>query len=357
MLGISIYLSSQTMKKNEVWIHKAKTFGFRAIFTSLHIPEDDPGVYKDLLRTIGNEAKRHGMELIADVSPKSFQYVGIRPCDLSILVDWGVSGLRLDDGFSAEEVAQFSQIIKVALNASTISEEELQLLKSHRLHWDNVEAWHNFYPRPETGLSKDYMIRKNERLRQFGIGTIAAFIPGNKEKRGPLYKGLPTLEKHRNIEPVYAYLELVRDCDIDKVLIGDISMTDETLRRMSEVHKGIIPLRYKPRVVQEDMLSMIETVHTNRLDPARDVIRSIESRSSILWPDDLLAPSNTVRRRKGSVTIDNTLYGRYAGELQITLADLPQDEKVNVVGCIIEEDLPLLSYVKEGQAFRLVRVE
>jgi len=47
-----------------------------------------------------------------------------------------------------------------------------------------------------------------------------------------------------------------------------------------------------------------------------------------------------IPREKGSVTIDNNQYGGYAGELQITLTDLPANEKVNVVGRMVEEDLP-----------------
>lgn len=63
---------------------------------------------------------------------------------------------------------------------------------------------------------------------------------------------------------------------------------------------------------------------------------------------------NTVERRVGSITIDNVLYGRYAGEMQITINDLPEDEKVNVIGSVIEEDLSLLSYVGAGQKFQLI---
>lgn len=51
------------------------------------------------------------------------------------------------------------------------------------------------------------------------------------------------------------------------------------------------------------------------------------------------------------------MYQRYAGELQITLVDLPPDPRVNVIGTIVEEDLPLLEYigVKEGyKGFRLI---
>ena len=47
---------------------------------------------------------------------------------------------------------------------------------------------------------------------------------------------------------------------------------------------------------------------------------------------------HTIARKKGSITIDNELYGRYAGEMQIATHDLPVDEKVNVVGMVVEED-------------------
>ncbi|WP_375154096.1 DUF871 domain-containing protein [Parageobacillus sp. VR-IP] len=71
------------------------------------------------------------------------------------------------------------------------------------------------------------------------------------------------------------------------------------------------------------------------------------------WPDGALRPAYMIPREKGRVTIDNNQYGRYAGELQITLTDLPANEKVNVVGRIMEDDLPLLAYVGGGQRFRL----
>ena len=54
---------------------------------------------------------------------------------------------------------------------------------------------------------------------------------------------------------------------------------------------------------------MVEQVHTNRLDPARDVIRSVESREE---HKVILQPMHTIARKKGSITIDNELYGRYA---------------------------------------------
>ncbi len=61
-----------------------------------------------------------------------------------------------------------------------------------------------------------------------------AFIPGDGEKRGPLCEGLPTLEKHRNMRPLEAYLELVQDCDVDKVLIGGYKREFRKCTRDSE---------------------------------------------------------------------------------------------------------------------------
>ena len=45
----------------------------------------------------------------------------------------------------------------------------------------------------------------------------------------------------------------------------------------------------------------------------------------------------TEARPVGTVTIDNEKYGRYMGEIQVTLVDLPKDEKVNTITRIIEK--------------------
>ena len=65
---------------------------------------------------------------------------------------------------------------------------------------------------------------------------------------------------------------------------------------------------------------------------------------------------NTKARSKGSITRDNDRYGRYRGEVQITLRDLPADERVNVVGRVVEADLPLLSFLQPGQIVKLIQV-
>jgi hypothetical protein len=355
MLGISIYLSHENIEKNEQWIAKAKSYGFRSIFTSLHIPEDNSSSYKELLQGLGKQAMAHDMELMADISPKSLSYLGLNYNTITELIRWGVSGLRVDYGLPPQDIAKLSNSMKIALNASTVTEEFLQELLHFGLKEEQTEAWHNFYPRPETGLAMEYVKEKNAWFKQFGIRTMA-FIAGDKEKRGPIFQGLPTLEAHRYIRPLQAYLELVK-CYTDKVLVGDVSTEDKSMEQLAQANYGIIPLQYTPFTQDEILLNKIEAVHTNRLDPARDVIRSVESRAYASVEGMRLLPLNTIERARGSVTIDNTLYGRYAGELQITTTDLPQNSKVNVIGKVKEEDLPLLSYIGAGQRFLLQRMK
>ena len=51
--------------------------GCKGIFTSLHIPEDDPSLYATRLKELGSLAKQYKMELVADISPKSLAYLGV----------------------------------------------------------------------------------------------------------------------------------------------------------------------------------------------------------------------------------------------------------------------------------------
>ncbi|MGE6597582.1 DUF871 domain-containing protein [Bacillus proteolyticus] len=349
MIGVSIYLSKERVTKQEEWLKVAKQNGFSSIFTSLHIPEDDPGTYKELIQILGKQALENEMELMVDVSPKSLHHLGMMYENVEELVEWGITGLRMDYGITPKEIAHVSHKMKVALNASTITESFWRELLTENIRVDRVEAWHNFYPRPETGLAKSFLQKQNKYLHECGIKTMA-FIPGDGERRGPLCEGLPTLEKHRYMRPLEAYLELVQECDVDKVLIGDISGSIESVKEIAIASNGIIPVRYQLFINDSDTVQLLERVHTNRLDPARDVIRSVESREE---NKVVLQPMNTISRKKGSITIDNELYGRYAGEMQIVINDLLEDEKVNVVGMVMEEDVSLLPYIDAGKKFQL----
>jgi uncharacterized protein len=351
MLGISVYLKEENREKNAEWIRKTSSYGFQSIFTSLHIPEDNPDTYKELLQELGALAKTYQMELLADVSPLSLSHLGLDWSKIPQLLDWGLSGIRVDYGFTADEIVSLSKLMKTGINASTVTESELDSWIEKGLNAENVEAWHNFYPRPETGLNLEFLIERNVMLKSKGITTMA-FIPGNERLRGPLFEGLPTLEQHRYAPPALAAAQLKLSGFTDKILIGDPSAKEDTLKELSLINKEVIPLTID-LYAGSDCTSLLTSIHTNRMDPARDVIRSVESRS-YAQKGVRIAPFNQIKRSIGAVTVDNELYGRYSGELQIVKNELSKDDKVNVIGKVIPEHLPLIQEIKAGGKFQLL---
>ncbi len=346
MRGISVYLSEELTPASIDWIERMRESGFTSIFTSLHIPEDDLTTYTERLQQLGALASRLKMELVADIAPSSLQALGKTWDDAHALLEWGVTGLRVDYGVTPKQVADLSRHMMVALNASTLTEAELEEMLRQGLRREHVEAWHNFYPRPETGLERSWFDERNDWLHAQGI-RVQAFIPGDERLRGPLHETLPTLEMHRHQSPFSCYIDL--QATVDRILIGDPCISNQTMRQFREYDEGVIVLRATTRNHDDS----VPTSHTNRMDPARDVIRSVESRAYGRPGDHLIQPRDTEERVLGSITIDNERYGRYAGELQITKRDLPADERVNVIGRIIEEDRSLIQQIGPGGRFQI----
>jgi hypothetical protein len=57
-----------------------------------------------------------------------------------------------------------------------------------------------------------------------------AFVPGDALKRFPLYQGLPTLEKHRGMNPYVAAVELMTSYRVTDIAIGDSKAQLSTLQ-------------------------------------------------------------------------------------------------------------------------------
>lgn len=343
MLGLSIYLGSDCDMEEK--LKKAQDSGMKVLFTSLHIPEDDHSTYETRLKELGRLARKYELELVADISPQSTSYLGIE--NYEELIEWGLTGIRPDYGYTDDLIVTLSQKMKVGLNASTVTEDEIERWIKMGANTRNLEAWHNYYPRSETGLDEAFFVERNTMFRKYGIQTLA-FIPGDEQFRGPIYAGLPTLEKHRGMSPHVACAELLYRYKVDHVLVGDISISDNQHRKLSLLAQGVMPLDVENPDHQFESFHVAGR-HKNRPDPARDVIRSVASRSLHNRPD----PLPSVERKSGAVTIDNVNYGRYAGEIQLTKRTLPADDRVNVIGNVTEKDLPLLQWIGASQPFHL----
>jgi uncharacterized protein len=335
LIGISFYLNDPLAEER---ISMAGKMGVKRAFTSLHIPEES-GDLANRAMALLQCAKEAGIEVYADVSLKTPGHLGLD--SLFDLKSLGVSGLRLDDFFENELILKLGEEFKLALNASIIFEEDIQALLDGGLRADQLLAWHNFYPRRDTGLSDTFFQRQNDLFKKYGI-PVSAYVPGDGEKRGPLFEGLPTLEEHRDLDSFMSALELFHS-GIQDVYIGDPEVSENLLRKLIDFDAH--------HCVEVRIEGFQEGVYRLRPDLSRDVLRFMDTRS-----EDSIPPTNTEARLTGSITMDNDLYGRYRGEVQITLWDMPADERVNVVGRVVEDDWLLLSYLKPGQKVKFVHV-
>ncbi|UAL53802.1 MULTISPECIES: MupG family TIM beta-alpha barrel fold protein [Metabacillus] len=334
MIGISFYLQDPNAEKQIV--HAAKS-GVKRAFTSLHIPEEKGSLVQRMSELL-KLAESHNMEIHADVSLKTLDHLEIsRFEDLS---SYGIKGIRLDDGFNYETIKSLSDVFSLSLNASTLTEKELLTVLGSGIKSDRLIAWHNFYPRRETGLDEVFFHKQNQMFKKYGI-PIAAFIPGTETKRGPLFDGLPTLEKHRGINPYAAGVEMLQQ--VDEVFIGDPGTEDELLENLSIYENQNILIM---NVISSTFKS---GTYQFRPDASRDVFRLQGTRRT-----SEVVPENTIGRQIGMITMDNDGYGRYKGEIQICRRDLEADERVNVIGHVSSEDLPLLDLAMPGQKVKLV---
>jgi uncharacterized protein len=333
LIGISFYLNDPLAEER---ITIAGKKGVKRAFTSLHIPEES-GDLASRAKSLLHIAKDSGIEVFADVSARTPEHLGLN--NLHELESLGVVGLRLDDFFQHETIIDLAKHYKIALNSSILFEDDLFALLEGGLRAEQLIAWHNFYPRRETGLDEKFFTTQNQLFKRFGI-AVSAYIPGDGEKRGPLFEGLPTLEKHRETDPFVAALELY-DAGVKDVYIGDPEVSESLLERLFDFDRTrTVPFRIEG--FQEGEFRL-------RPDFARDVLRLMDTRSV-----NPILPENTIARPLGTVTMDNDRYGRYRGEVQITLRDLPADERVNVVGRIVSKDIPLLFIIKPGDKISLV---
>lgn len=270
MLGFSMYLNRDFTADDYNYLLAMRNAGLTTVFTSLHIPEDGQKVVLKRLAELTKWCQNLETDIIADVSKEGLEKLGIALDNEKQIKSLGLTGLRIDDGVSSATIAKLSQKMPIALNASTINKDDITALREHGASFENLQAWHNFYPRPETGLDANWLAQKNNWLHQMNLETMA-FVAGDDILRGPIHAGLPTLEKHRGENPLAATLEL-KQLGCDHVFIGDGSLTTN----MIDCFKNYIKQRTITLHVDENLPELFNYEWSNRPDVARDVIRLTE---------------------------------------------------------------------------------
>jgi len=342
--GISIYFSSG-WKYNQEIIEKAKRAHVRHAFTSMHIPEEDGSDYRKNAIRLLEACHEAGLDLTIDVDPSTPEKLGLK--SMEDLLDLGVHSLRLDYGFDDSDVVELSKQFRLVWNASTVSYDDVQRWNALGVDISKFKACHNYYPKPYTGLSLSKVADINSRLKASGF-TTEAFVPGNKDYRGPLKEGLPTVEEHRHRNNILLNMLELYDANCDVVYIGDCDIEDEDWDRIRDLSDGFIRL---PSPDLNDQKFKLKVMH-DRPDSSDYVIRAVESR---LWDRvESIHPNNTIDMEAGSICISNELYLRYEGELEICRKPRSRDDRVNVIGHVDPNDLVYLPYIKDGMGFMFV---
>lgn len=341
LLGRSVYLSSFECQRETLPPGEGEV-----IFLSLHISEEFGPGYCERAEEICRMLTGAGYQILADVSVKTMAQFGER--DLATLAGrLGLWGLRIDYGLSEGEMAALARRLPIALNASTVDLDAARRISGEG---GRVMAMHNFYPRPETGLDAEYLRESTRALQAAGL-EVLAFVPGDGEKRGPVHEGLPTLEEHRNALPSAAGADLLFRFGLDGVFVGDPGLSGKEWERMLRLcREGVVAL---PMELEPEYTGLYGKIFTSRVDSPEWLVRVRESREYSCVGDQV-EPKGAQPRRRGCLTIDNALYGRYSGELQLVRRDLPTDERVNVIGRVPENALLLLDSIPRGEKFTFV---
>ena len=101
--------------------------------------------------------------------------------------------IRIDNQLNIDLIKDIiSHGFKCCLNASTLTDSMLAHIYCTDFN-NQLLYCHNYYPRPDTGLSISFIEEKSTHKKIRCACKICAFIPGT-QKRGPLFKGLPTVE-------------------------------------------------------------------------------------------------------------------------------------------------------------------
>lgn len=345
MLGISTYFKDLDYE----YLKKASESGAKYLFTSLHIPEEDLSYLSEILPEFLKKVQEYKLTLVPDISPATFEKLGVKEGDYEGLKNLGFDTLRLDYGFEDYDlVKKLQEDFTLILNGSVVKEKDLIDAKESGVDLSKISVMHNFYPKTDTGLSLAYFKKLNKVFLDYKIPSMA-FVPGDKLKRFPLYEGLPTVEKHRAIHPYVSSVELMHECGISDILVGDSEAEITTLNWIKAYMDEKV--MHIPAYFEKNHHSFYHEQKTVRRDLSDTVIRVIAPRI------ENIEIQKNGQRRQGAITMENKLAGRYSGEVQIMKHDLPMSARSNVIGFVHPDFVDLLDFIDHETKIQFVPFE
>lgn len=355
-LGISIYPEKSTVEKDLEYINLAHKYGFRKIFTCLLSAKETKEEIEKKFTTIIKYARDKDFEVVLDIAPTVFKDLDISYDNLEFFAKLGASGIRLDLGFDGKKEADLTynpHNLDIELNMSN-DVDYLNNIITHKPIVFKLIGCHNFYPQALTGLSYEFFIKCSQRFKKFGLRT-AAFINSSNATIGPwdINDGLCTLEMHRNLPIATQAKHLWATELIDDIIIGNAYASEEELEELSNLNPYILELSVDFDEKASDIEKHIaeKELHFRRGDISEYNIRSTEVRKKYKSFD---FPKGTLAKNvKGHVVIGNNDFGKYKGELQLILDDMPYDPRKNIIGTVVSHEIFLLDYIGPWNKFTL----
>lgn len=341
----SIYPTDDTDTRREVVAQAvAQADGDeRMLFTSLHLVDTgELAAFGDVLRDLHD---RDGVTFCADVSPATVAFIADGAEGWGWLARRGITVLRLDYGFGTDEIRRLADAsgCRVAVNASTVDAAFVDALGGVR-----VAGWHNYYPRPETGLTRAYAVSQSHLFVERGL-PLFTFIPGERDHRAPLHLGLPTLEDQRHRNAWRTYLQWRRLVPEARVVCAEGAIAADHAEWIAEVERSgvvtlpVVGLDAAASVLlgREQRLRVEDAASSFRLDGTRGGIR----------PARVV---NADARERGSLQVDLDAYGRYRGEVHLMRVDRPLDAGQARIGEIAAPYRGLVDDLCPGDTVRFI---
>jgi len=361
-IGISLYLDYYSLEECKKRIDNAAKLGYKEIFTSFLFEEYSfPGAkaHSDKeKKALMDYAHEKGMVFHIDSTKNLLKKMGGTIDDLTCFKKLNVPVIRLDGGFTNEEIATLTNnkqgiIIEDNLCNYEAIRERIKVVKQ-KGNLKQYQACLNFYPRNNTGLVLQEAVQIAKEFKELGCKT-GAFISSlvSPTQMNDTGIGTPSIEAFRYLPSYIQMYELLCTKAFDFILFGDSDPSKKELEEVARAYKcfkkGYIELPcYFDDVDPAALRKLKSLTYLSRCDYPEKLIRGCEARGI------KVEPYNTIEIKKYSITVDNILSNQYTGELQIALEDLPASRNVNVIGQVRPYATGLLKYIhKDVVKFKL----
>lgn len=228
-IGFSVFPGwKEIFERQKEMILKGEEVGFSEIFFGIgrgvHTRSSIEALAnaKELLKI----ANKLGYYSFVDINPSILEELGASPRNLSIFKEAGFSAVRVDCGFSVDNILKIRDI-GIELNAYTFPEDKIEYLLRN-IDPEKVKATHNYYPVIGSGISIKELIEKSKPFVKSGI-PVGAFVSV------PSVRSDTTVEELRDKNPGESARILFSTGVISRVLIGDAHPTDEEMIDLSKV--------------------------------------------------------------------------------------------------------------------------